>query len=115
VVRALPPRPAMDTVPGDVQLRAAEPGRPLRTTRAVDHLPPGLEELQAEILDDRGPEPLRLVLRAAQELGVRPDSVRPHQAREVRPLECLRARAPDHLHGGKPTAVFDVPPGRRLT
>ncbi len=98
--------PPVHAVPGDVQLPAQEPGRPLGAAREVDDLLPGLEELEPEVLDGRRPEPLRLVDRARDELPVAREPVPPHQPDDVRVLERLLVRAPDHLcHGRNPTAV----------
>ena len=103
--RAVAP-PPVHAVPGDVQLPAEEPGRPLGAAREVDDLLPGLEELEPEVLDGRRPEPLRLLDRARDELPVGREPVPPHQPDDVRVLERLLVRAPDHLcHGGNPTAV----------
>ena len=65
--RVRPPlRPAVHAVPGDVHLPADEPGRPLRPAREIDHLLPGLRELEPHVLDRGRPEPLGILLRAAR-------------------------------------------------
>src|SRR5881398_3467212 len=60
--------PAVDAIPGEVQLAPGEPGRPLGTPGRVDHVLPRLRELEPQILDDRRPEPLRLLDREVMEV-----------------------------------------------
>jgi hypothetical protein len=92
-------RPAVHAVPGDVDLAADEPGRPLGPAREVDDLVPGPEELEAEVLDHGGPEPLGLLLRAAHELPVVVEPVPAHEAHDVGPLEGGLVGLPDERGG----------------
>ena len=82
--------PAMDAVRGDVQPRADEPRRPLGPARDIDDALPRLRELEAEIVDQRGPEALRLLDRDAMQFVVVGTTQAPHQARDVRALDALR-------------------------
>ena len=68
---------------------ADEPFRPFGAVRRVEHALPRLRELDAEVVDDRGPEPLRLVDRAAVQLVVIRTAEPAHQARHVRVLDEL--------------------------
>ena len=70
-----PTRPAADAIPGHVELSADEPRRPLDAARNVQHPLVRLGELDPEVVDDRRPEPLRVVLRATDELPVVVDAV----------------------------------------
>ena len=90
-------RPAVDAVPGDVDLAPDEPRRPLRAAREVDDFVPGLRELEAHVLDRSRPEPLRVLLGAAHELPVVVHPVLAHQADDVRARERLLVRPPDVL------------------
>ena len=104
-------RPAMDAVPGDVELPAREPGRPFGAAREVDDLLPRLEELEAHVLDRSRPEPLALVDRAPHELAVVGDAVAAHQPDDVRALEHLVVRRPHdlrHRRKGSPCRATPV-------
>ena len=90
-------RPAVDAVPGEVQLRADEPPRPFRAVRGVDDLCPRLRELEAQILDQRRPEALGLLDRDAMEVAVALDPEPPRQPGHVGALDLLRRRRPDEL------------------
>ena len=98
--------PAVDAVPGDVQLGSVEPGRPLGAARQVDDLGPGLVQLDPGVLYGRRPEPLRILDRAGDELAVGREAVPAHQPDDVRVLEHVLGGRPDHLcHGRNPTSV----------
>ena len=74
-------------------------------TNHVGDLLPRTRELEAHVLDGRGPEPVGIVLRADDEIAVVRDPVTAHQAHDVRALEHLWRRPPDDLcHGAKPSA-----------
>jgi hypothetical protein len=96
-VPELSAHPPVYAVPGDVQPAADEPGRPLRATRDVHHLIPRLGELEADVLDHRGPEPPGLLLRPSHELPVILDPMPPHEPRHIGPLAHLFTRCPDHF------------------
>ena len=83
------PRPVVDARARDVESPADEPFRPFGAVRRVEHALPGLRELDAEVVDDRGPEPLRLVDRAAVQLVVIRTAEPARQARHVRLLDEL--------------------------
>jgi hypothetical protein len=70
----------VDAVPGDVQLAALKPGRPLGAARQVDDLAPRLEELDPDVVHDQWPEPLRVFRRAPNELPIIRDLDLPHEA-----------------------------------
>jgi hypothetical protein len=93
--------PAVDTVPGDVQLRSEEPGRPLGTAGHVDDLRPGLVELEPHVLHRRRPEPLRILHRPFDELAVGREAVAAHQPDDVCVLEHVLVRYPDRVHHGR--------------
>ena len=111
-----PLRPPVDAVPGDVELPAVEPGRPLGPAREINDLAPRLAEIEVHVLDRGGPEPVRVVLRALLELPVIIEAVPAHEADHVRALEHLGARLPDHLrHSGGSLLGGNGPTrGRRL-
>ena len=90
--------PAVDTVPGDVQLAADEPGSPLGPVRLVHDRVPGLREVEAQVLDRRRPEALRVVLREAHERRVVVETQLARQAERVRALAHLVGRSPDRFH-----------------
>src|SRR4029079_16035847 len=97
-VRPLSARPAVDAVPGEVELPAAEPCRRLRPARKVADPVPGPRELEAHVLDRRRPEPLRLLRGEAHQLPVIVESELPCESHRVRALADLLARPPDHVH-----------------
>ena len=102
--------PPVHAVPRDRQRRAGEPGCPFRPARVVADPFPRLGEVEPEVLDDRGPEPLRLLLRAAQQLRVALEAVPAHEPGDVRMGERRFVRCPDHLgHGSRSLGGF----GRR--
>ncbi len=92
--------PAVDAVPGDGDRRAREPRRPLGPARVVVDLLPPAGELDAQVLDRRGPEPLGLLLRATDELPVALDAVPAHEPDDVRARERLLVRRPHDLGHG---------------
>src|SRR6266508_1189192 len=89
--------PLVHAVPGEVELSADEPRRPLVSARRVDHALPGLGELEPEILDHRRPEPLRLFDGEAMELPVSLDSEAAREPRQVRNFHLVGARRPDEF------------------
>ena len=96
--------PAMHAVAGDVELPADEPGRPFGAARAVEHRVPGLRELDPQVVDAEGPEPGRIVLRAADELVVVRGTRRAHEPGRVRVLDRRLVGRPNHVrHPGNPT------------
>jgi hypothetical protein len=95
-----PARPAVHAVLRDRHAAAHEPRRPLRPAGEVDDLIPGAGEGEAEVLDHERPEPLRLLARAAHELGVVGSAGAPKQAGDVGALDGLPVGAPDDLGGG---------------
>src|SRR5207244_2555656 len=101
-------RPAVDAVPGEVELAADEPRRPLRPAREVANLLPRARELEPHVRDRLRPEPLRLLCGEANELPVVVESEPPREPHRVRPRSHLVARAPDHLHAGKPNLTFEA-------
>jgi hypothetical protein len=92
----------MDAIPGEVELAADEPRRPLRAARGVHDVLPRLRELELHVLDRDRPEPLGVVLRPPHEVPVVVDSVPAHEPNDVRALEHVLARLPDELtHAAK--------------
>jgi hypothetical protein len=87
----------VNAVPGEVQLPADEPGRPFDPAGGVHHLLPRLGELEAEILDDRRPEPLRLLHGDAVERVVAVHVEPPREAGQVRGLDPLGVGPPDEI------------------
>ena len=104
-------RPPVDAVPGDGERRAGEPGRPFRPSRKIHDLLPRGGEVEAHVLDRRGPEPLRVLLRAPHQLPVILVAVPPHEPRDVGVLERARVGAPDDVSHSRP--VYE-PPQRLL-
>ena len=100
-------RPAVNAVPGQVQLAPREPGRPLGTPGGVDHVLPRLGELDPQILDHRGPEPLRLLDRDAVELVVALDPQSARESRQVRALHVFGARFPDEVGHARSVRVTE--------
>ena len=93
--------PAMHAVPGEVELAADEPGRPLRPPREIHDPIPRLRELQSHVVDRGGPEPLRILGGPALQLAIVVDAELPHQAHDVCVLEHFRGRRPRNLHLAK--------------
>src|SRR5207249_854091 len=79
-------RPAMDAGASEVEPAADEPARPLDAARDVQNLVPRRRELELEILDDRGPEPLRLLDRDAVEVVEAPAAEAASEPGHVSPL-----------------------------
>ena len=90
--------PAVHAVPGEVELPADEPGRPLRPAREIHDMVPRLRELQSHVVDRSGPEPFGVLGRAALQLAIGVEAEPPHQADDVRLLEHLLRWPPDDLH-----------------
>ena len=94
----------MDAVPGEVELAPDEPPGPLDAPRVVDHVSPRLGELQPEILDQRGPEPIGLLDRDAVQIVITLDAEPACQPRQVGALGLLRGGRPDEVgHARKRT------------
>ena len=100
-------RPSVYAIPRHVELAADEPGRPLGPAREIDDPLPGLEEVEAHVLDRRGPKPLRIFLRAPHQCPVVVEAVAPHETHDVCTFEHLRGRFPDDLrHVAQSTVVL---------
>jgi hypothetical protein len=94
----------VDAVVGQVDLSPDEPARPGRAPAVVEHLLERREELDAEVLDDRGPKPLRVVGGAGNELVIVVDPEPVHEAGGVGPGHIIGARLPDE--GGHPVKAI---------
>src|SRR6266508_1268007 len=75
-----PLSPAVDAIPGQVELPAHEPGSPFGALREIGDAVPRLRELEPQVLDRRRPEPVWILLRAALQLPVVLESVPAHVA-----------------------------------
>ena len=104
-------RPAVHAVVRDVQRRADEPGRPRGAARVVEHLRPGLRELEPQVVDRERPEPGRVLLRAAHELGEVRDAGPAHEAGRIRMLD----RRPSGRQTTSLTAAIQSPTTRAGT
>jgi hypothetical protein len=90
--------PAVHAVPGEVELPADEPGRPLRPARKIHDAVPRLRELESHVVDRSRPEPLGIPRREALQLAIVVEAQPPHQAEDVRLLEHFLRWPPDDLH-----------------
>src|SRR5215211_8159855 len=102
-------RPAVDAIPGEVELPAHEPGGPFGALREIGDPVPWLRELDPHVLDRRRPEPVRVLLRALLELPVVVEAVSAHETDDVRAGEDVRGRLPDEL----PHLAMKSRPGAR--
>ena len=89
--------PAVHAVARDRDFAADEPRRPLRPARVVEHLVPRLRELEPQVVDAERPEPVRVVLRAADELRVVRGARPAHEPRRVRVLDRRLVGRPHHV------------------
>ena len=96
-LRELPGRPAVDTVPRQVELPADEPPGPFGTVRCVDDLRPRLGELEAEVIDHGRPEAFRLLDRDPMEVVVALDPEAPREPGHVGAFDLLGRRRPDEV------------------
>src|SRR3954468_5359659 len=90
--------PAVNAIPGEVELVSDDTSRPLRSTVKIHHTVPGPREFEAHVLDRRRPEPLRLLRRPALKLAKVGGADPLNQADDIRLLEHLRRRSPGDLH-----------------
>ena len=86
---------AVDAVGRQVDPAAAEPGRPHRPARVVEHRVVRRRELDAQVADDRVPEPADVVTRAAAQLLPAVDPVLAHERAGAGVLDDARRRLPD--------------------
>src|SRR5437764_15370693 len=87
----------MDADAGEVHLAADEPRRPLGSARGVDDTVPPPRELDAEVVDEHGPEAIRLLDRDPVQLVVVGGAERALEARQIRPLNQLWRRVPNEF------------------
>ena len=101
--------PAVHAVVRDVQRRADEPGRPRGAARVVEHLRPGLRELEPQVLDASGQNQAGSSLRAAHELAEIGDAGPAHEAGRIRMLDRRPVGAPNDLaHGAPPYGLHPL-------
>src|SRR5581483_12086380 len=90
---------AVEAEAREVQLAADEPLRPLDPARGVADGVPGLRELEAEVLDHRRPEALRLLDRDRVQLRVASRAEPALQTRHVRARDQVLGGLPDEGRG----------------
>ncbi len=87
--------PAVDAAPREVQPAADEPPRPGGPVGEIEHLRPGLGELEPEVGDHRRPETLGVLDRHAVQVAIAVAAEPAREPRDVRTLDPLGRRRPD--------------------
>ena len=89
--------PAVQAGLDDVDLPVDEPARPLGPSGLVEDLVVVAVEGDAEVVDDRIPEPLRILDRTLLQRLQAADAVPSHERRQPGPLDHLGGRRPDDV------------------
>ena len=95
VVAARGPSMAVEAVVGQIDLPADKPARPGDAVAGIQKRIKRPVELDAEVLDDRVPEPLDVRRGAGDQLAIAGDPVPLHEAADVRILDDLLGWFPD--------------------